>query len=309
MECIPVSALEYNEFLTSETIIYQSVAFHELNASKVSESRFLLFKRDQKAIAGMIVGKKGDVWQSPFSAPFAGFSFSKSLSLASLDSLVNCLLDYIQKNVITLQITMPPLFYKQDLYVKLAYILQRYSTFCYTDINYAFDLKTDDYDSLLNKESRKNLNRAKYIPSELKRAETLEEKKLVYDVIAENRKAKGYPLKMSFNDLEKTRAIVLGDYFLLMMDQEPVASAIVFEVAPTIAQVIYWGDLSAYSLKRPMNLLAFELFHLYKKRGFAFLDIGPSSEEGVPNTGLCHYKESIGCFADLKYHFTLKGNT
>ena len=82
MECIPVSALEYNEFLTSETIIYQSVAFHELNASKVSESRFLLFKRDQKAIAGMIVGKKGDVWQSPFSAPFAGFSFSKSLSLA-----------------------------------------------------------------------------------------------------------------------------------------------------------------------------------------------------------------------------------
>jgi hypothetical protein len=34
------------------------VAFHELNASKVSESRFLLFKRDQKAIAGMIVVKK-----------------------------------------------------------------------------------------------------------------------------------------------------------------------------------------------------------------------------------------------------------
>jgi hypothetical protein len=81
-------------------------------------------------------------------------------------------------------------FYKQDLYVKLAYILQRYSTFCYTDINYAFDLKTDDYDSLLNKESRKNLNRAKYIPSELKRAETLEEKKLVYDVIAEIEKQK-----------------------------------------------------------------------------------------------------------------------
>lgn len=307
MECIPVSALEYNDFLTSETIVYQSVAFNELNASKVSQLHFLLFKRDKTTIAGMIVGKKGDIWQSPFSAPFAGFSFSKSLSLASLDSLVSCLLDYIQKNAITIQVTMPPLFYKQDLYLKLVYILQRYSTSCYTDINYALDLKTDDYDSLLNKESRKNLKRAKYIPSELKRAETLEERKIVYDVIAENRKAKGYPLKMSLNDLEKTSAIVPVDYYLLLMDQEPVASAIVFEVAPTIAQVIYWGDLSAYSLKRPMNLLAFELFHLYKKRGFAFLDIGPSSEEGVPNTGLCHFKESIGCFADLKYHFTLQG--
>ena len=307
MECIPVSASEYKDFLTSETIVYQSVMFNELNASKVNQLHFLLFKREGKTIAGLIVGEKGNVWQSPFSAPFAGFSFSKLPSLATLDSLVSSLLDYIQKNAITLQITMPPLFYKQDLYLKLAYILQRYSTSCYTDINYALDLKTDDYDSLLNKESRKNLNRAKDIPSELKHAETLEEKKTVYNVIIENRKAKGYPLKMSLNDLENTMALVPGDYYLLLMDQEPVASAIVFEVAPTMAQVIYWGDLSAYSLKRPMNLLAYELFHLYKKRGFAFLDIGPSSEEGVPNTGLCHFKESIGCFADLKYHFTLQG--
>ena len=309
MECIPVSASEYKDFLTSETIVYQSVMFNELNASKVSQLLFLLFKRDQKAIAGLIVGKKGDVWQSPFSAPFAGFSFSKLPSLATLDSLVSSLLDYIQKNAITLQITMPPLFYKQDLYLKLAYILQRYSTSCYTDINYALDLKTDDYDSLLNKESRKNLNRAKDIPSELKHAETLEEKKTVYNVIIENRKAKGYPLKMSLNDLEKTMTIILGRYFLLSMDEIHVASAIVYEVTPTIAQLIYWGNLPDYSTNGSMNLLAAELFEIYKKRGFEFLDIGPASELGAPNTGLCSFKESIGCFADLKYHFTLKGNT
>lgn len=309
IECIQVSAADYSHFLTSETIVYQSVAFNELNASKVSQLRYLLFKRDGKAIAGLIVGEKGNVWLSPFSAPFAGFSFSKSFSLTTLDSIVSCLFDYIKKLEIVLQITMPPLFYKQDLYLKLAYVLQRYSTSSYTDINYALILNAGGYDSLLSGESRRNLNRAKRFPSVFKRAETLEEKKIVYDVIIENRKAKGYPLKMSLNDIENTKTFVPGDYYLLLMDQEPVASAIVFEVAPNIAQLIYWGDLSAHSLKRPMNLLAYELFHLYKKRGFAFLDIGPASENGVPNIGLCYFKESIGCFADLKYHFTLQGNT
>jgi hypothetical protein len=111
---------------------------------------------------------------------------------------------------------------------------------------------------------------------------------------------------MSFNDLEKTRAIVLGDYFLLMMDQEPVASAIVFEVAPTIAQVILLGRSFRLFFKTPNEFIAFELFHLYKKRGFAFLDIGPSSEEGVPNTGLCSLRK-YWLLSDLKYHFTLLG--
>ncbi|HPW93710.1 MAG TPA: hypothetical protein PLT31_00840 [Fibrobacteraceae bacterium] len=309
IECIQVSAADYSHFLTSETIVYQSVAFNELNASKVSQLRYLLFKRDGKAIAGLIVGEKGNVWLSPFSAPFAGFSFSKSFSLTTLDSIVSCLFDYIKKLEIVLQITMPPLFYKQDLYLKLAYVLQRYSTSSYTDINYALDLKTDDYDSILISTSRRHLNRAKSIPYVLKQVDTLEEKKLAYDVIAQNYKAKGYPLKMSLNDLEKTMTFIHGRYFLLSMDEIHVASAIVYEVTPTIAQLIYWGDLSAYSLKRPMNLLAAELFEIYKKRGFEFLDIGPASELGAPNTGLCSFKESIGCFADLKYHFTLKGNT
>ena len=35
------------------------------------------------------------------------------------------------------------------------------------------------------------------------------------------------------------------------------------------------------------------------------LDIGPSTENGIPNYGLCEFKESIGCSVTMKYSFEL----
>lgn len=32
-----------------------------------------------------------------------------------------------------------------------------------------------------------------------------------------------------------------------------------------------------------------------------YLDIGPSTENSIPNYGLCDFKESIGCRRSLKY--------
>ena len=49
-----------------------------------------------------------------------------------------------------------------------------------------------------------------------------------------------------------------------------------------------------------MNFLAFKLFEYYAEPK-AFLDIGPSTEKGIPNVGLCNFKESIGCNVTPKF--------
>ena len=54
-----------------------------------------------------------------------------------------------------------------------------------------------------------------------------------------------------------------------------------------------------------MNYLAYSLFDYYADNGLRILDIGPSTEDGIPNYGLCEFKESIGCSVTMKYSFEL----
>jgi hypothetical protein len=69
--------------------------------------------------------------------------------------------------------------------------------------------------------------------------------------------------------------------------------------------VIYWGDINGYSELRPMNYLSYKVFEHYHNSDIRIVDIGPSSEQGVPSYGLCNFKESIGCVTTLKPTFYL----
>ena len=52
-----------------------------------------------------------------------------------------------------------------------------------------------------------------------------------------------------------------------------------------------------------MNFLSFNVFQYYKNQGIAIIDIGPSTENSIPNHGLCEFKESIGCDISIKTEF------
>ena len=84
-----------------------------------------------------------------------------------------------------------------------------------------------------------------------------------------------------------------------------VAAAQVFHVAKDTAQVIYWGDLAAYSHLRTMNRLAAFMYDHFSRLGVRILDIGPSTEDGEPNYGLCSFKEDIGCEVCTKHIFVI----
>ena len=108
---------------------------------------------------------------------------------------------------------------------------------------------------------------------------------------------------MSWEQVQETIRITEHDIFLLNKKGKDVAAAIVFCVNKDVYQVINWGDIDGYSEERPMNLLAENVYEFYQQKGIQVLDIGSSTENGVPNYGLCDFKESIGVSVLIKVYF------
>lgn len=287
------------------THVFNSVGFSTLNEDKCDELRCLEFK-DHKPRMGITLGLRGSLLCSPFSAPFGGFVFANpDTPLEMVDKAVKSLIRYADLHRLSLRITLPPAFYHPQLINKQIFCLTANGfRQIYNDINFHFDLTSfDDYTTVLWRNARKNLQRARREPFVFKKAQSQEEIIAAYNTIQQNRKAKGYPLKMSLQQVLDTINVVPADFFNLSINGANVAAAQVFHVADGIVQVIYWGDAPGFENYRPMNYLAAKVVEYYKKAGIRIVDVGPSSQFGVPSIGLCNFKESIGCKVESKFTF------
>ena len=125
-----------------------------------------------------------------------------------------------------------------------------------------------------------------------------------YAVIRENREYKGYYLSMTEQDMLQTSQLIPTDSFIVSIDDQDIASAIVYHTAPGIVQVIYWGDLVESKAYKAMHFLAYHVFGYYRSIGIPTIDVGPAMLDNKPNYGLCEFKESIGC--DIQPKLTLE---
>ena len=300
-------SLEYGRLFPSPLTVFHGAAFSELNRGKCDDLHYLVVN-DSGADIGIALGKRGGCLCSPFSAPFGGFTPSRAdVSLEHIESAVAGLSEFARRQKLSVKLALPPSLYAPSLVPKIFSALFRGGyRLDFSDLNYAFDLRgSAEYGELLQRNARKNLNAAEKLPFRLERTETPEGRRTAYDIIAANRAAKGYPLRMTHAQVEETIKIIPADFFVLYLENEAVASAVVFRVQAKVAQVIYWGDLPGHSSARPVNFLASRLFDFYRREHFDYLDVGPSSENGIPNYGLCRFKESIGCRVSEKYWLSL----
>jgi hypothetical protein len=171
------------------------------------------------------------------------------------------------------------------------------------DLNYSLDIKRikDSYIDILWPTARNKLKIVGGNNLTFEICLTEAEKKAAYDVIQINRTSKGYPLKMNWNDVVETTKIIKSDSFIIRDENKPIASAIIFYITPDIVQIIYWGDIPEHSYPGVMNLFAGKVFDFYRDKGLNVIDIGPSTEDSIPNYGLGEFKESIGCSVGMKY--------
>jgi hypothetical protein len=308
MEIIEVGAKEYTEVIRTPYHVFGSAAFNDLNRNKCDEVSYLLF-RDGKYRLGIIGGIRNNVFYSPFSAPLGGFSYvSSDVRLQYIEEAIKSLKQWAkEKGFTSISITLPPSFYETSFLAKQVNCLWREGfEISQLELNHSFDLNflDENYSEKIWYNARKNLRVAINAGLQFNKCTIEEEKFLAYDIISQNRINRGKPLHMTWEQVSETIRIISADFFLVKTEmQTAIASAIVFHITSTIVQVIYWGDLPGVSDLKPMNFISFKLFEYYTLNGKTIVDIGYSTENSIPNYGLCEFKESIGCEVNPKLTF------
>jgi hypothetical protein len=311
MEILEVTASEYGEIISYPYYVFGTVAFNQLNRNKSDGVHYLLF-REGKFRLGIIGGVINQGICSPFSAPFGGYTYtSDQVRIQYIEEAIRILVNWArEKDYLSIIIILPPTIYESTFIAKQVNCLWREGfEITKIDLNYSFNLERFDenYANLIWYNARKNLKIAMNSGLSFFECKTDQEKSIAYDIISKNREGRGYPLRMSWQQIKTTIQIVPADFFLVYRNpQIPVASAIVFHLNRDIVQVIYWGDLQGYSEMKLMNFLAFKVFEFYKSIGKKIVDVGPSTENSIPNYGLCEFKESVGCAISNKFTFAKK---
>lgn len=308
MNLISVSKEEYSNLIDKPYHLFNHPQFNFLNSSNMDSVYYLLFK-DKKVQIGIIGEIKDNTFSSPFSAPFGGFSFVKNnVKINIIDSCISLLTQWcINKMVNVIKITLPPDFYNNTFISKQINSLSRYNfKFNSVELNYQFNCNNfnEEYRQNIWYSARKSLNKSLDNKLEFIICNNIKNLEIAYSIIKRNRQERGFPLRMTFEDIIKTNSLIKKDYFLIHnIDKIAIASAIVYHVSEDIVQIVYWGDIREYSNLRPMNFLSYKIFEYYNQKGMRYIDIGPSTENSIPNYGLCEFKESIGCDISPKYSF------
>ncbi len=309
MEVVEVNAQSYFDAFPNPSHVFNSMDFNALNESKCDAVYYLLF-RDTKVRMGIIFGVRNNILTSPFSAPFGGFeATSLDIRLQQIDAALQALEAWATtKNFDAIRIVFPSFFYNSNLLNKLCNCLSRFS---YerknVDLNYHFQTSKldENYTKNIWYNAQKNLKRSNEKGLTFEKLEGKDGEQ-AYRIIEANRIARGFPLRMTWEQIAETGKLIDIDFFIVKKDQIDIGAAVVFHVAKEIVQVVYWGDLPEYSECKTMNFISFHVFQYYKNSGIEIVDIGPSSEHSIPNYGLCEFKESIGCDILIKTEFYKK---
>lgn len=304
MDLVEVSSDEYKKLISRYISIFDTPDFNNLNSYKCDAVKFLLFYK-KKLKFGLIGGISSDKFIFPFSAPYASLTPMRlDIQLSDYYDSIGSLLRYLINNVSEVKVTLPPFFYNQNHHSFLSNSLLGHDFAIQSiDINYHVDLTNFDRNNEfnINIKAKQKLKSALKHNLKFKLCTSDEDKQLAYRIIQENRCSKNYPLHLKMEQIIELSPFIKIDFFLIVTpDNLAIASAICYHVAENIIQIIYWGNRPGNEEYRPMNFLSYHIFEYYKKKGIKYVDIGPSSQNGLPNFGLSNFKQSIGCDFSVK---------
>lgn len=283
-----------------------SKEFVSLNANKVDRIVRLVEETDKVQI-GLIAGIKDGILKSPFSAPFGGFHFrSENCYPEVIESFIESLISFAEtENLKNIQITLPPDIYSQSTNAKVINTLIRLGfKMQLPEITNWVDL-TKFNEIYTHNASRTYYNQAVKNKLEFHEVTSLEDKQSIYNLIVANRERMGRPIYMTFEDILETSRLFPTDFLkVINPDGEIVAGAIFYRAHKEIAYAVFWGDALEGRAVRAMDFLIFNLWSFYKKAGFTFIDLGTSTESGIPNEGLLRFKETHECVSSIRHTFT-----
>jgi len=312
MHVVRVSPEEYEKLVPDRRVFFNEPRFCELNKDKVDEIHYLIVMKDTSARFGLILGQKGEIAKCPFSAPYSyPVEVRGGERVASYDEALVAIEEYCKGiGVKQLNFTFPPLFY--DEHILSAWVSAFYRNnyeVVNLDLSYALDLQklnvdADTYGTMVTQKGRKALRKAMKSGLTLHKCETLGEMEEAYEMIRINHEAKGFPVRMSFEQVLNTLKLVEHDVFLVKHGDTTVLAEFLYRVNKNTIQGIYCGVHPDYTEFNSMNFLTYETIRYYGDLGYKVLDKAAATEDSIPNYGLCDFKESVGAERSLKYSFS-----
>lgn len=295
----------YRHFFPTNPHPFISEPFISLNQEKVDRIIHLADDSNKPGM-GLVAGLKNGMILSPFSAPFGGFHFRHdNLYTSEIEKYLSSLKEYIVKEGLQgIDLVLPPDLYNQTFNAKTVNALIR-SGFHSELPELTSWIDLDQFQgSFSHKNSREYYKQSLRNGLIFKVAENADEKKEVYDLISQNRARFGRPIYMTFDDVINTSELWTTDFFkVTSIDHTIVASGIFYQSHPEIIYALFWGDNEAGRPLRAMDFIAFNIWSYYKDLGFKYIDLGISTESGIPNEGLLRFKESHNGTSSLKYRF------
>lgn len=309
-----VSVDNYKALVPDRAVFFNEPDFVELNKSKADEVYYLVFMRENSARFGLIAGRVGNEMRTPFSAPYSyPVAIINESKQETIDLALEIFEEYcVEQGIESIRFIFPPLFYDEHLlsgWVSAFY--RSHYEILNIDVNYALDLEKlnvdeETYEQMIPQKGRKGLRRAERSGLEIVRCETDDDYRSAYEVIQIGHESKGFPVKLSYEQLMDTLKLVENDAFIVKKDGVPIVAEVLYKINKRIVQGIYTGSHPAYTSCNGMNFLTFYTIKYYGDQGFQILDKAISTEESQPNYGLCNFKESVGCERSLKYTFRKK---
>lgn len=286
---------EFSNLFEVNPTAFDTAAFARLNASKAERVTAYAGINDRgEAVIGQIFGQKEGMLCAPFSAPF---SLPTIKGEADTTEFYNEVARKARRDIKL--VWTPECYDLADAPVSATAI---------KDFSYHYPTsRFAEYERYLSRSGRYNHNRALKHNFEFFRTDDIER---AYSIIKANREAMGYGLAMSLEQVLETIKIIEAHFFILTLDGDDAAAAMLYRVTPSIVQNIYWGDLPQSRHARAMNHLAWRVFGWYAERmpQVKIIDVGPASTEGVLNEGLSQFKLSVGCIETVKPTILISGN-
>lgn len=212
-----------------------------------------------------------------------------------------------QKQVSLFELTLPP--FSADAHAQVwTHLLLRYGyEIKHCDLNYAIEINSTEFEQQVNYACLKKLRQiqaANLTAREL----SVTEFEAAHHLISQNRERKGRRLSMDWIATLKMQQAFPADFKMVgaFKNEKLHAAAIFIRVNTNGIYVFAWGDDGEINQLTPTTLLAKWLYQYCQIEHIHCLDLGISTEAGIPNLGLANYKLSLGAKESLK--LTLRKN-
>ncbi len=231
-------------------------------------------------------------------ASFGSFVVPEDLSFADSYGLVECLVDYCQRNDIRgIRLTLPPTIYNRRLSNYIDFAL----------IRHGFKYQKREVSSILFLEKNIESNLTKFRSSH-RRAVNKARKSGVticqtdeyasfYQILKNNLKIRhGVQPTHTLDELLKLKDLFPKrlNLFAAYVNDQMIAGVVNFIVNADVVLAFYISHDEAYQEYRGVNLLFYTIFDWAINQGYKVFDFGIFTVNEEPNFGLARFKENFG---------------